>query len=119
MKAVALLLMFVVFAALPAETSAWRWFRRVAEGVKKVAQKVSDGVKKVVDKFNEWKNRHGRAIRALHEDLTEEEMIETLATRDINELVEVDQLSDADKAEFSNIQREARDLMDQMDSLED
>ncbi|XP_071114304.1 uncharacterized protein [Haliotis cracherodii] len=119
MKAVALLLMCVVLAALPAETSAWSWFRRVAERVKKVGQKVSDGVKKVVDKFKEWRNRHGRAIRALHEDLAEEEMIETLATRDIHELVEVDQLSDADKAELSNIKRDARDLMDQMDSLED
>ncbi|XP_046354045.2 uncharacterized protein LOC124133634 [Haliotis rufescens] len=108
MKAVALLLMFVVLAALPAETSAWGWFRRVA-------QKGSG----VVNKFNIWRNKNARAIRALHEDLTEEEMIETLATRDINELVEVDQLSDADKAELSNIQREARDLMDQMDALDD
>ncbi|XP_071115280.1 uncharacterized protein [Haliotis cracherodii] len=112
MKAVALLLMFVVLAALPSETSAWEWFRRVA-------QKGYGGVKKVVNKFNRWRNKNGRAIRALHEDLTEEEMIETLATRDINELVEVDQLTDADKAELSNIQRDARDLMDQMDALED
>lgn len=60
MKAVALLLIFVVLAAFPAETSAWRWFRKIAERVKNVVRKVSNGVKKVVNKFKEWKNRHGR-----------------------------------------------------------
>ncbi|XP_046550204.1 uncharacterized protein LOC124260020 [Haliotis rubra] len=111
MKAVALLLLFVVFATLPSETSGWGWFKRVV-------RKVKDGVRKVVNKIKDFGNRirHGRAV---HADMTDEEMVEALATRDINELFEVEQLSDADKAELNNIQREARDLMDQLDALDD
>ncbi|XP_067675244.1 uncharacterized protein [Haliotis asinina] len=111
MKAVALLLLFAVFATLPSETTGWAW-------AKGVIRRIGDGVKKFVNRIKKFGERI-RNGRALHADMADDEVLEALATRDINELFEVEQMSDADKAELNNIQREARDLMDERDALDD